>query len=112
VSAEKAARDYGVVLTEGLAIDAEATEAKRQELAQARGLVKDFDYGPTLDELLAHAEAETGLPAPKKPQPVKWAQARARRNGVYANGNGASNGAASNGAHGVATEPAASGQPA
>ncbi|MGB9751837.1 hydantoinase/oxoprolinase N-terminal domain-containing protein [Roseiflexus castenholzii] len=79
VSREKALNDYGVVLTDTLDIDMAATEAKRAELAAARGEIKGFDFGPPLEELLANAEAETGLPAPRKPQPVRWAMARAAR---------------------------------
>jgi len=79
VSREKALNDYGVVLRDDLTIDEAATEAKRAELAAARGEIKGFDFGPPLEELLANAEAETGLPAPRKPQPVRWAMARAAR---------------------------------
>jgi len=79
VSREKALNDYGVVLRDDLTIDEAATEAKRAELAAARGEIKSFDFGPPLEELLANAEAETGLPAPRKPQPVRWAVARAAR---------------------------------
>lgn len=79
VSREKAANEYGVVLTDELEVDEAATEEKRTEQAAARGEIKDFDYGPPLEELLARASAETGLPAPQEPQPVKWAAAKAAR---------------------------------
>ncbi|GAB4423327.1 MAG: hydantoinase B/oxoprolinase family protein [Chloroflexi bacterium OHK40] len=79
VSAQKAFDDYGVVLHADLEIDYPATEARRAAIAEARGEVKGFDFGPPLEELLANAQAETGLPAPRKPQPVKWAMARAAR---------------------------------
>jgi N-methylhydantoinase B len=79
VSKEKAESDYGVVLDAALEIDYPATEAKRAQIAEARGEVKGFDFGPPLEELLANAEAETGLPAPRTPQPVKWAVAKAAR---------------------------------
>jgi N-methylhydantoinase B len=89
-SREKAVSDYGVVLTDTLDIDLAATDAKRAELAAARGRVKDFDYGPALSELLETAEAQTGLPAPKTPQPLKWAAAKAaRRAAASATTNGA-----------------------
>jgi N-methylhydantoinase B len=101
VSAEKAAHEYGVVLTDALEIDAAATEAKRAEVAAARGAVKDFDYGPALPELLETAEAQTGLPAPKQPQPLKWVQSRIAR---HAAANGASNGHANKG-HTLANAP-------
>jgi N-methylhydantoinase B len=94
VSVEKAAHEYGVVLTDALEIDAAATEAKRAEVAAARGEVKGFDYGPALPELLETAEAQTGLPAPKQPQPLKWVQSRIAR---HAAANGASNGHANKG---------------
>jgi N-methylhydantoinase B len=83
VSREKALNDYGVVLTDGLDVNGRATEERRSQLAQERGEVKGFDYGPPLAELLAGAAEQTGLPAPKQPQPVRWAMAKAaRRNGA------------------------------
>lgn len=69
VSEEKARRDYGVVIG-----DAEATEKLRAEKREARGQVKDFDLGPELEEILARAEAETGLSAPAlQEEPLAWA---------------------------------------
>jgi N-methylhydantoinase B len=68
VSKEKAERDYGVVIG-----DAAATEALRARLREERGEVRDFDFGPGLDEILAGAEAETGLAAPVRPEPLPWA---------------------------------------
>jgi N-methylhydantoinase B len=79
VSKEKGERDYGVVLGDDLEIDYAATEAKRAAISEARGEVKGFDFGPPLADLLASSQAETGLPAPRKPQPVKWAVAKAAR---------------------------------
>jgi N-methylhydantoinase B len=79
VSQAKAESDYGVILDDALEIDYAATEAKRAQIAEARGDVKGFDFGPALEDLLANAEAETGLPAPRTPQPVKWAVAKAAR---------------------------------
>ncbi len=79
VSRQKAQRDYGVVLGGGLEIDDAATESRRAAIAAARGEVKGFDFGPPLEELLANSVAETGLPAPRKPMPVKWAVAKAAR---------------------------------
>jgi N-methylhydantoinase B len=79
VSKAKAESDYGVILDDALEIDYAATEAKRAQIAEARGDVKGFDFGPALEDLLANAEAETGLPAPRTPQPVKWAVAKAAR---------------------------------
>jgi N-methylhydantoinase B len=68
VSAEKAKADYGVVVG-----DAAATEALRARLRTERGDVKDFDFGPELPEILARAEAETGLEPPVAPEPLPWA---------------------------------------
>ncbi|MCG8443948.1 MAG: hydantoinase B/oxoprolinase family protein, partial [Caulobacterales bacterium] len=61
------ARDYGVVLTAGGAVDADATTRLRAEMKSARGDTSLFDYGPGIDALRASCEAETGLPAPKPP---------------------------------------------
>lgn len=69
VSAEKAAADYGVIVG-----DAAKTLALREQLRQARGPVKDFDFGPELDVILERAAVETGLPAPQKAQPLAWAK--------------------------------------
>ncbi|MEM7049267.1 MAG: hydantoinase B/oxoprolinase family protein [Acidobacteriota bacterium] len=68
VSAEKAAAEYGVIVG-----DAAATEAQREKLRTARGQVKDFDLGPDLDDILARCEEETGLPAPVRQEPLAWA---------------------------------------
>jgi N-methylhydantoinase B len=82
VSVEKAARDYGVILTTNLELDGTATEARRAEIARTRGPIEDFTFGRALDVLLAHAEQETGLPAPRAPQPVQWAIMRTARRGA------------------------------
>lgn len=79
VSHAKAVQDYGVILTASLEINAAATETKHAEIATARGQVKDFDFGPSLEELVATAQEQTGLPTPQKPQPVKWAVAKTQR---------------------------------
>jgi N-methylhydantoinase B len=79
VSLERASSDYGVVLTASGEVDAAATQAMRAQIAAERGPVKPFDFGPALSELLENAETETGLAAPRKPQPVKWAMAKAAR---------------------------------
>ena len=69
VSAEKARADYGVVIC-----DADATEKLREVMRVARGQVKDFDLGPSLGEILARAEEETGLQAPAlQEEPLAWA---------------------------------------
>ncbi len=61
------ARRYGVVLDNDLAVDAEATQALRQRLRDERGEMEVFDLGPSIEELRASCQAETGLPAPKPP---------------------------------------------
>ncbi|MCP3963855.1 MAG: hydantoinase B/oxoprolinase family protein, partial [bacterium] len=69
VSEEKARADYGVVIG-----DSDATETLRQEMRVARGQVKDFDLGPSLGEILANSEEETGLRAPALQEaPLAWA---------------------------------------
>jgi N-methylhydantoinase B len=68
------ARRYGVVCTTtgdpllDIDVDAEATEALRARLRAARpDPLPVFDKGPSIDDLLARCEAETGLPAPTRP---------------------------------------------
>jgi N-methylhydantoinase B len=68
VSAEKARADYGVVVG-----DAVATEKLRERLRTERGDVLDFDMGPSLEEIVARAEDETGLEPPVPPEPLAWA---------------------------------------
>jgi N-methylhydantoinase B len=69
VSRAKAESDYGVVVG-----DAEATERLRERLRSERGEVKDFDFGPPLDEILAKAKDETGLDPPAAAEPLPWAR--------------------------------------
>lgn len=66
VTSEGALR-YGVVLTDDLAVDEEATAALRDRLRQERGDKPLFDSGPSIEELRASCLAETGLPAPRQP---------------------------------------------
>ncbi|HVA91535.1 MAG TPA: hydantoinase B/oxoprolinase family protein [Chloroflexota bacterium] len=68
VSREKAERDYGVALG-----DREGTARLRERLRAERGPVKDFDFGPPLDEILARAREETGLEPPVRQTPLAWA---------------------------------------
>jgi len=68
VSAEKAKSDYGVVVG-----DSAATESLRDKLRNERGEVKDFDVGPSLDEILAACEAETGMQPPVRQEQLRWA---------------------------------------
>ncbi|WP_414902317.1 hydantoinase B/oxoprolinase family protein [Sphingomonas flavalba] len=61
------ARDYGVVLADGV-VDETATAALRAEMRAGRsGPLPIFDFGPDIDTLRARCEAETGLPAPRQP---------------------------------------------
>ena len=69
VSADKARKEYGVVVG-----DAAATEQLREKMRSERGGIKDFDMGPSLEEILARCEAETGLPAPVQQEPLSWAK--------------------------------------
>ena len=65
------ARHYGVVVGDDGGVDADATESLRGELrSQREGELPVFDTGPPLEEILARAEVETGLPAPKPPVPL------------------------------------------
>jgi N-methylhydantoinase B len=68
VSREKAACDYGVVVG-----DPAATEQVRARLRAERGPVRDFDFGPALDEILAQAREQTGLEPPIPQAPLAWA---------------------------------------
>jgi N-methylhydantoinase B len=62
------ARRYGVVLTEDGSVDELATSALREEMRMKRGNnVPLFNYGPSVEELRARCQEETGLPAPKPP---------------------------------------------
>jgi N-methylhydantoinase B len=69
------AKAYGVVADDQGVVDAAATDALRAQLRWDRPVSDSvFNYGPTMDELRANCEVETGLPAPV--QPV-WALAEA-----------------------------------
>ncbi len=70
------ARRYGVVITEsnGAAeLDADATNALREDMAEQRGELALFDFGGSIDELKQRCLDETGLAAPEKPVFRKWA---------------------------------------
>ena len=64
---DEGARRYGVVV-------GDAVRRRRRCAAELRAArpaeLPVFDMGPPLEELLERCEAETGLPAPKRPQ---WA---------------------------------------
>jgi N-methylhydantoinase B len=67
VTREGAENNYGVVLDADGKVDEAATRAKRQELSDSINTNEVFNFGPSIDELRANCEAETGLPAPKPP---------------------------------------------
>ena len=75
VSVEKARRDYGVVIdSQTRQVEEAATQALREQMAQERGPIKTFDFGPPLPELLARCKEETGLEPPVPPKlPANWA---------------------------------------
>jgi N-methylhydantoinase B len=63
------ARNYGVVADAEGVVDIDATLALRASMSAARpDVIPLFNYGPSIDELRAASEAETGLPAPKQPR--------------------------------------------
>ncbi len=65
------ARAYGVVCGAEGAVDDPATAELRAALRADRPAeLPVFNMGPPLEEILARCEQETGLPAPKPPQPV------------------------------------------
>jgi N-methylhydantoinase B len=72
VSRDKALGAYGVVLGDDGSADAEATDAERERRRAERGDAPAFDFGPSLEETLARCEAQTGLPAPRRAQPLRW----------------------------------------
>jgi len=60
------AKDYGVVIVDG-AVDEAATVKLRDEMRASRAPIETFNLGPSIDELRASCEAETGLQAPVQP---------------------------------------------
>jgi N-methylhydantoinase B len=72
VSREKALSGYGVVVKDDGSGDLEATEAERARQREARGDALAFDFGPPVEESLAHCLEETGLEPPKPAKPLRW----------------------------------------
>ena len=67
VTAEGAKR-YGVVCNDDGVVDEAATKALRAEIrAKLPAKAPVFDKGPSLKDILARAEQETHLPAPRPP---------------------------------------------
>jgi N-methylhydantoinase B len=59
-----------VVLDDNGAVDESATEDLRTQLRADRPAeLPVFNMGPPLEEILANALEETGLPAPRQPVP-------------------------------------------
>jgi len=70
------ARRYGVVLDEGLNVDAAATDALRRRMAAERPEgVQLFDRGGTIGELKVRCLEETGLEPPAQPEFPRWLKA-------------------------------------
>ncbi|MDA0174820.1 hydantoinase B/oxoprolinase family protein [Solirubrobacter taibaiensis] len=67
VSVEGALANYGVVVG-----DAAATSAERDRQRAERGEALAFDFGPPIEDAIARAEAETGLPGPSPAKPLRW----------------------------------------
>ncbi|MFT6270014.1 MAG: N-methylhydantoinase B [Alphaproteobacteria bacterium] len=59
---------YGVIITDDLTIDVEATTALRAKMASERGDVDLFDFGGSIAEIKARSMQETNLPAPQTPE--------------------------------------------
>lgn len=65
----KGAMEYGVVLDAGFGVDDSMTTALRAKMADPQGGSQSFDFGGTIEDLVERCEAETGMPAPKRPVP-------------------------------------------
>jgi N-methylhydantoinase B len=66
------ARAYGVVASEDGVVDVTATLALRRSMAPPDGAVTPlFNFGPSIEDLRAACQAETGQPAPVQPL---WAE--------------------------------------
>ena len=63
VSREFAREGYGVVLADDGTVDEAATEAERERQRTERGDALAFDFGPPLEDVIAHCREETGLDA-------------------------------------------------
>ena len=72
VSRELAEEGYGVVLADDGSVDADATTSERDRQRSERGDAPAFDFGPSLEEVLASCKAETGLDAPTPATPLRW----------------------------------------
>ena len=66
VSREGAAR-YGVIIADNGTVDENATTKLRGKLIKDRGDMGLFNFGGSIEDLLARAQEETHLPAPQRP---------------------------------------------
>ena len=72
VSRENALAGYGVVVADDGTADEAATEAERARQRAERGEAPSFDFGPSLEDVLANCKAETGLEPPTPARPLRW----------------------------------------
>ena len=63
---------YGVVLAEDGSVDEAATDAVRERQRAERGDAPAFDFGPSLEDVVARCKEETGLDAPIPATPLRW----------------------------------------
>ena len=49
-----------------------ATDAERERQRTERGDALAFDFGPSLEEMLARCKDETGLEPPSPATPLRW----------------------------------------
>ncbi len=61
------AKAYGVIANPHGEVDVGATDALRAKLRQERAALCLFNYGPSIEQLRANCEVETGLSAPVQP---------------------------------------------
>mgnify|MGYP000939887852 FL=1 len=61
------AKAYGVIANAHGEVDVGATDALRAKLRQERAALSLFNYGPSIEQLRANCEVETGLSAPVQP---------------------------------------------
>jgi N-methylhydantoinase B len=72
VSQEKALASYGVVLGADGTADEASTEQERERQRDRRGEALAFDFGPSLEDVLANCKQETGLEPPTLAKPLRW----------------------------------------
>ncbi len=72
VSREHATVGYGVVIADDGSADGPATEAERERQRTERGEASNFDFGPSLEDVLANCKEETGLEPPTPAVPLRW----------------------------------------